>query len=109
MAYRVAAVERQAVLERLDFREKGGYRLAEVGLMLAGDEAPTAGVVYIATPDNPNYLGPAPLDAIAAQVRACCGPSGRNIDYVLKLAEALRAIDAADQHVFDLARLVGEA
>jgi cation transport regulator ChaC len=108
MAYRVAAAERAAVLERLDFREKGGYRLAEVGLRLAGADAPTPGLVYIATPENPNYLGPAPLAAIAAQVRASAGPSGGNIDYVLKLAMALRAIDAADAHVFELARLVSE-
>jgi cation transport regulator ChaC len=108
MAYRVAAADRPAVLGRLDFREKGGYRLADVGLKLAGVDGPTPGVVYIATPENPNYLGPAPLDAIAAQVRASSGPSGRNVDYVLKLAAALRVIDAADEHVFELARMLGD-
>jgi cation transport regulator ChaC len=74
-----------------------------------GPAAPgvTRGRTYVATPENPNYLGPAPLEAIAAQVRASHGPSGANIDYVLRLAEALRAIGAEDAHVFDLARLLG--
>ena len=58
------------------------------------------GLVYIATPDNPNYLGPAAPAAIARQVRASVGPSGPNDEYVLRLAEALRAIGARDDHVF---------
>ncbi len=105
MAYLVEAAERDAVIARLDHREKGGYRMVEAELVFAPGEA-APGVTYLATPDNHNYLGPAPLDAIAAQVRASHGPSGANIDYVLRLAEALRAIGADDDHVFELARIL---
>ncbi|WP_438020783.1 gamma-glutamylcyclotransferase [Sorangium sp. So ce315] len=63
-------------------------------------------IVYMATPDNPDYLGPAPLPVIAAQVLASHGPSGSNVEYVLRLADALAAMNADDDHVFELARLL---
>ncbi len=114
MAYRIAANQSDAVLSHLDYREKGGYRVERVALEFghpanggAGDEAGIAeGLVYIATPDNPNYLGPAPPAAIARQVRASTGPSGPNDEYVLRLAEALREIGVRDQHVFAVERHV---
>jgi cation transport regulator ChaC len=107
MAYRVAPTDRSDVLERLDHRESGGFERAEVAVSLhgSGDETRRA-LVYVAGEGNPNYLGPAPLESIAAQVRACVGPSGTNQEYLLRLAESLRDIGAEDDHVFDLARLV---
>lgn len=106
-AFRVAAADRAAVMATLDYREKGGYSLAEEPLEFAGDGAATAvGLVYVAMPGNPNYLGPAPMAQIAAQVRVAHGPSGANVDYVLRLAEALRDMDADDPHVFELEALV---
>jgi len=65
-----------------------------------------AGLVYVATAANPNWLGPAPLEAIAAQVASAQGPSGPNAEYVLRLAAALRELGAEDEHVFALERLV---
>ena len=43
------------------------------------------------------------LDDIAAQVRASSGPSGANVEYVLRLAEELERIGAPDPHVRELA------
>ena len=103
MAYRIADGAADAVLAHLDYREKGGYRLERLLLSCAAGDGGTAdrhGLVYIAMPDNPNYLGPAAAEAIARQVRAAHGPSGPNIEYVLRLAEALREIAAEDAHVF---------
>lgn len=106
MAYRIAAANSATVLAHLDHREKGGYRLERVTLRFVNGSAETSGFVYHATPDNPNYLGPAAPETIAAQVRASHGPSGPNIDYVLRLAEALREIGAEDAHVFEIERLL---
>lgn len=106
MAYLIAREEREAVLAHLDYREKGGYRMDRILLHFADGSPPAEGLVYHATPDNPNYLGPAAPDAIARQVIASRGPSGPNVDYVLRLAEALRAIGAEDLHVFEIERLV---
>jgi len=112
MAYRIAAADGDAVLAHLDYREKGGYRIERVALAFgappgsraAREDDATEGLVYIATPENPNYLGPARTDAIARQVRASAGPSGPNDEYVLRLAEALREIGAHDAHVFAVER-----
>jgi cation transport regulator ChaC len=105
MAYRVAVEETGAVLATLDHREKGGYDRREV-LLHFRDREPAEGLVYIATPGNPNYLGTATLEEIAAQVRSSSGPSGFNLEYVESLARALREMDAEDEHVFALAELL---
>jgi len=106
MAYRIGAADAAGVMAHLDYREKGGYRLATTRLFFSSDTGVDDGLVYVATPDNPNYLGPAETDAIVRQVRASRGPSGSNDEYVLRLAEALREIGAEDDHVFELERLL---
>jgi cation transport regulator ChaC len=107
-AYRVPAEQAEAVLRTLDHREKGGYERAEVDLYFGrgAERAGARALVYIATESNPNYLGPAPLESIAAQVRASAGPSGPNPEYVLRLADALRTLGDTDDHVFALASLL---
>jgi cation transport protein ChaC len=104
-AFRLAPETRDDVLEQLDYREKGGYARELLPLHTPGGVL-GEGLVYVATPENPNWLGPAPLPTIAARVRASTGPSGPNDEYVLRLAEALREMGADDPHVFDLAALI---
>jgi|SRR5699024_8557477 len=99
MAYLIAP----RVFDQLDVREKNGYlRLAKT--LQFDDGSAADGLVYIATPDNAAWLGEAPLADIAAQVAASTGPSGPNRDYVIHLAEALRALGYADSHVFGIER-----
>jgi len=104
VAYRVAAEREEEVLAQLDRRERGGYVRREVRLELASPrgEAKRA-IVWIAEPGNPNYLGRASLDAIAAQVARSAGPSGPNPEYVLRLAQALAALGVDDPEVSALA------
>ena len=97
MAYQVAPEDVDEVLAKLDHREQGGYERVEAELHFdpcAQGEAARqrAGILYLATSQNPNYLGPASLEAIACQVLASSGPSGPNLEYVVRLAEALRAM-----------------
>lgn len=106
MAYQVADEVRDEVIAHLDYREKGGYRLEEVELAFADlSRAAERGLMYHAAVGNPNYLGEAPSADIAAQVRRSRGPSGDNLEYVVELAEALRAMGAEDPHVFEIERL----
>lgn len=110
-AYFVEPQAERDVLARLDEREQQGYVRREVQLSLQDRDsgstrdsrfAPTAGLVYIATSDNKDYLGPADTSVISEQVLAARGPSGPNLEYVLKLAEALRGLGAEDVHVEEL-------
>ena len=106
-AYRIESGNGDEILDRLAYREKGGYDRIVLDLHFAGaGEAPVTGFVYFANPDNPNWLGPAPLPDIARQVRRSHGPSGANTEYVLQLAAALRDMGVVDEHVFALADLV---
>jgi glutathione-specific gamma-glutamylcyclotransferase len=107
MAYRVAGGVYREVMAALDHREKGGYTLETLALKYHGaDSGGPMAHVYIATAGNPNYLGPAPLRDIAAQIRRSRGPSGDNVEYITRLAEALRHMNADDDHVFSIERLV---
>ena len=97
VAYKVAPAAAEAVLETLDHREKGGYRRHRVAASLAGEpEHRVPALLYVATADNEDYLGPASTGAIVEQVLASRGPSGTNVEYVLELAAALRALRFSD-------------
>ncbi len=103
MGYRLDPDQVDAVLATLDWRERGGYKRHTVSLHLERDRV-EPGLTYVATPANPNYVGSADLSEIAQHVRGAHGPSGANLDYVLRLAEALRQMVAEDTHVFALER-----
>ncbi len=128
-AYQVQPERADEVLARLDHREQQGYERVTVDVVLAppasgsaasatapapgggdgdGDGDGVEALMYVATADNPHYVGPETLADIAAVVRACHGPSGSNREYVLRLSEALADMGADDPHVFELARLVAE-
>jgi cation transport regulator ChaC len=106
-AYRVDPAKWRAVQHFLDARESGGFERRQLEVRFADEQGGARALVYVAPPGNPNFLGPAPLDAMAEQVRRARGRSGTNVDYVMHLAAALRAQDAEDEHVFALAERVG--
>jgi cation transport regulator ChaC len=101
IAYRLGEETLAEVVHGLDFRERGGYARRRVSLHFP-DAPSVQGEVYIATPENPSYLGEAAPDEIARQIHAAAGPSGPNVEYLLELARALRTLGAEDPHVFDL-------
>jgi cation transport regulator ChaC len=104
----VAYLVTPAVFDALDQREKNGY-LRHVVPLAFDDGGSADGLVYLADEHNAAWLGPASDAAVARQVAHAHGPSGANRDYVLHLAEALRAIDADDPHVFAIERLLRES
>ena len=113
VAYRLQAETQGEILAALDVREQGGYQRLLLDVELSAAEPGSAAerrrvraLTYVATVDNPEYLGPAGLREIARQVLSSRGPSGANADYVLRLEGALRAMGADDPHVFELAELV---
>jgi cation transport regulator ChaC len=107
VAYAIDEADEPAIVDRLDFRERGGYARMEVALQdRAGATLTSRALVYVATSLNENWLGEAALDVIAAQIRTAVGPSGKNEDYVLCLARALDGMEVHDAHVHALAALL---
>lgn len=102
MAYRVE----HAVFEHLDHREKNGYERHRVDMHLLDRGGAVSGTLYVAGRDNPAFLGPADPATMAEHILNARGPSGKNADYLFRLAEALRDMGEEDAHVFDLERRV---
>lgn len=100
--YEVDPRARDRVLAALDHRERGGYERHLVQVETRRGTTLDDVLVYVATERNRNYVGPAPVDQIAEQIRRARGPSGPNDEYLFKLAEALRDMGVHDPHVFDL-------
>lgn len=102
IAYRITP----DVLAPLDVREKNGYLREKVSLTFLDDNGvateQSEGLIYLASEDNPAFLGEAPLADIAQQIANAHGPSGPNKEYLLNLATALRELGAKDTHIFAL-------
>lgn len=101
-AYRLKPESRETVLAHLDHREKGGYERVQLALYFNQTEF-VEGIMYHATEHNPNYLGHADHAAIVKQIAASSGPSGHNVEYVLRLNQALLKLGAKDEHVTRIA------
>jgi len=65
-------------------------------------------LVFIATPQSKHWLGPSSHRSIAKQVVGSTGPSGHNVEYVLKLAQWLRKTfpEVWDDHLYTLETFV---
>jgi len=59
-------------------------------------------LVYIATPNNACYLGPAPMKELANQIVSACGTSGHNVEYLIRLADFMREAlpEVSDEHLY---------
>ncbi|XP_023808837.1 glutathione-specific gamma-glutamylcyclotransferase 1 [Oryzias latipes] len=107
VAFEVSGPQVEEALAYLNVRETvcGGYVTKMVDFF-PGDEgpAPVQALVYIATSDNPLYLGPASPEDIGAQIASSSGKSGHNLEYLLRLAEFMRSScpQVEDQHLFSV-------
>ena len=112
ISYTIDPEHAAEVRQDLDFREKNGYTpLWEPIWGITGPQWRREEVVlvekaliYVGLPDNAAFVGPQPLDELAERIYTCEGPSGRNDEYLLLLAEAVRLLtpDSIDNHLFTL-------
>jgi glutathione-specific gamma-glutamylcyclotransferase len=81
-------------------------RLATECSAFSGEAFPA--FLYIATPKNQFWMGDDDLPKIAKEIVTSSGPSGHNIEYLLRLAMFMREElpGADDPHLFELERLV---
>lgn len=111
-AYELDDAQAHAYLASLDQREIAGYERREVVCWVrertAGAPPQVNALTYVADATNPYFVDGEPLVETARVVRASAGPSGHNVEYVLRLAEALADLGAEDTHVFELANLVSD-
>lgn len=103
----------ESAREYLDHRESslGGYATLELDFFpLHGPQEATRVLAYVALPCNPLFLGPAPLETIAAQIAHSEGHSGHNVEYLAKLAAFMKLHVPQqvhyDEHLFALETLV---
>ncbi|XP_071535248.1 putative glutathione-specific gamma-glutamylcyclotransferase 2 [Panulirus ornatus] len=101
----------EAALRYLEAREValGGYTTAVVTFFPRdGVLKPFPVLLYIATPASREWAGQAPLHEIATQITQCSGPSGHNVEYLLRLAEFMRENipEGYDDHLATLEALV---
>ncbi|MEJ2603664.1 MAG: gamma-glutamylcyclotransferase [Gammaproteobacteria bacterium] len=101
IAYRITPGSAADVLAYLDHREKNGYLSRRLSLEL-DDGRRIGAVTYIADPRGIHFAGPAPLEEIARQIRQASGPSGANVEYVVRLADALRHLGVAEDETLEL-------
>jgi len=110
--------------KHLDHREAGGYSRRDATFFPVGeccineslklDCAPSESkseipvTVFIASEDVEEYLGPQTMDSIADVIAVSVGPSGKNTEYLLNLAVAMKKLvpDAEDDHLYGLEKMV---
>lgn len=107
MAFEVSGSQVEESLKYLNVREtvRGGYVTKTVDFYSDGEGgSPVPALVYIATPDNALYLGPASPEEIGAQIAVCQGKTGHNLEYLLRLAQFMRSScpNVEDHHLFSI-------
>ncbi|CAG5866336.1 glutathione-specific gamma-glutamylcyclotransferase 1-like [Menidia menidia] len=107
VAYEVPESQIKESLQYLNMREVvlGGYKTEMVEFNpKEKSQGPLLALVYIATSDNPIYLGPASDKEIAAQISICRGNTGHNMEYLLRLVEFMRLCcpEVEDEHLFSI-------
>ena len=105
VCYLVNADDKLAVLENLDFREKGGYTREIIEFHPSdATRLPMRALLYSATPESPGFTADAITDPAAAAhiVGTAAGPSGPNREYLLNLASWLESVAEDDPHISEL-------
>ena len=101
VAFAIDSDKRDEIFNYLDIREQGGYDLLETEIQLL-DRERVRGYLYTANSDNPFYLGSASVEDMAAQIVKSRGPSGPNLEYFMKLYDALSSFAPSEPHLTEL-------
>ncbi|XP_020488066.2 glutathione-specific gamma-glutamylcyclotransferase 1 [Labrus bergylta] len=107
VAFEVTGSQVEESLKYLNVRETvcGGYSTKMVDFFPEGEnEPPVQAMLYIATTDNPLYLGPASPEEIGVQIAVSRGKTGHNLEYLLRLAAFMRSKcpHVEDHHLYSI-------
>lgn len=114
VVYEVTGSEKiKSALDYLETRERilGGYDVVIVPVLIPEADACTKSLIsilYYATPQNDLFLGDGKLNDIAGNIASARGICGYNCEYLLRIADFLRAHlpDETEPHLYELDRLV---
>ncbi|XP_014672395.1 PREDICTED: glutathione-specific gamma-glutamylcyclotransferase 1-like [Priapulus caudatus] len=115
VAYEVVGPEQtEEAYEHLNMREcnLGGYQTCITDFHAhAGDDSTALVstlpvVVYIATEENPHYVGASSIDTMALDIASAEGQCGHNVEYLMKLTRFFHEEDLLDDELFALERAV---
>jgi cation transport regulator ChaC len=96
--------ELEAILAYLDHREKGGYDRLQ--LSVSTEQGRLTALAYVGTSQCRQFVGPEDEELTASIIASSVGPSGKNLDYLLNLHQALRELGEQDPHVETLVSLL---
>lgn len=106
-AFRVAAADREAVVEYLNERELGGYAyLAHYMPVLLDGGRVVEAYCFVADRDHRHYAGDLPVDEAAAIIMDAIGKAGLNRDYLINTVRELEQYGFGDPALRELLRRV---
>jgi cation transport protein ChaC len=103
--YKVPDAAIQDTIQNLDTREQTGYDRQWIDVHCEDGKTRRA-LVYIATPDNTDFLGPSTVEDMALDIATRWGHSGPNFEYLFRLCDCMRQLKVRDPHLVDLERAV---
>ncbi|MFK7997471.1 MAG: gamma-glutamylcyclotransferase [Granulosicoccus sp.] len=106
LIYRLPEKGRDAILAALDKREQDGYERVWLQASNVSGAGSFKALTWLASAGNPSWAGEQPIGQLARLIKSRHGPSGSNLEYLLRLHEALEQLGIQDVHVGGLVRQV---
>ncbi|KAL4503060.1 hypothetical protein ABPG72_014289 [Tetrahymena utriculariae] len=115
--FRIDEKDKEEVLNELDFREKGGYSQIILNVYFqesdgnekSGQVQKVQALLYKGNVDNPNFLSDKDIRSCVKKqaeiISKSIGPSGKNIEYLIKYYQYLKSIDKVDKYMEELVQL----